>query len=143
VGEYAGVDNGGGFNNGLGWGGFWEGRPMTADELRQQRATYRQLSGDVTQLRGQLRGVEGIDPAQLESVLRMLRQLDDERTYQNAGDLLRLQSAVAEQLKRFDYALRRKAAEENAVALSGSDEVPEAHKPLVEEYYRSLARAPR
>jgi conjugal transfer/entry exclusion protein len=90
-----------------------------------------------------LRGIEGIDPAQLQNLLRNLAQLDDERTYQNASELLRLQTAVAEQLKRFDYALRRKAAEENAVALSGSDEVPESHKTLVEEYYRSLARAPR
>ena len=51
--------------------------------------------------------------------------------------------ATEEGLKRFDYALRRQTADQNAVALSGSDEIPEGQKPVVEEYYRSLARAPR
>ena len=73
----------------------------------------------------------------------MLRQLDDERIYQNAAELMKLQTAVAEQLKRFDYALRRKTAEENSVALSGSDEVPASHKALIEEYYSKLSKAPQ
>ena len=87
--------------------------------------------------------MEGIDPSQLQNMLKMLSQLDDERTYQNVEELMRLQTAVAEGLKRFDYALRRKAAEENAVALSGSDEVPESHKALIEEYYTRLSKAPQ
>ena len=68
----------------------------------------------------------------------MLKQLDDERVYKDPEELLRLQTAIAENVKRFDYALRRQTAEENAVALSGSDEVPEGQNKLVSEYFRSL-----
>jgi len=116
---------------------------LTPEEIRQYRGEVRQYANDLQGLRGQLRNVPGIDPAQLENLLRMLRQLDDEKIYQNANELTRLQTAVSEGLKRFDYALRRQTADQNAVALSGSDEIPEGQKPLVEDYYRSLARAPR
>jgi hypothetical protein len=44
-------------------------------------------------------------------------------------------------LKRFEFGLRRQAeANENAVVLSGSDDVPEEFRKLVEEYYKSLSR---
>ena len=76
-------------------------------------------------------------------VLRM-RAIEDERTYQNVQELARLQSFVAESLKRFEFALRRKVdADKNASALTGSDEVPEEFRKLVEQYYRSLAKSPR
>ena len=59
-------------------------------------------------------------------------------------ELARLQSFVAESLKRFEFGLRRKVdADKNAIALTGSDEVPEEFRKLVEQYYRSLARSPR
>ena len=51
---------------------------------------------------------------------------------------------VAESLKRFEFGLRRKVdADKNAIALTGSDEVPEEFRKLVEQYYRSLAKSPR
>jgi hypothetical protein len=34
-------------------------------------------------------------------------------------------------------------SDKNAVALSGSDEVPEKHRALAEDYFRSLGRPPR
>ena len=88
-----------------------------------------------------MRGLEGVDPRDLDRILAELKQLQDPRTYQNVEELVRRQSAVVEQLKRFEYAARRQVDERNAVALSGADEVPEEHKPLVEEYFRSLARS--
>ena len=46
-------------------------------------------------------------------------------------------------MKRFEYALRRKVeGEANQVLLSGSDEVPEQFRKLVDQYYRSLSKAP-
>ncbi len=61
-----------------------------------------------------------------------------------SAELARLQAAVTEGLKRFEFDLRRQiAADGAAVALSGSDEVPEAYRKLVEEYTRSLAKSPR
>ena len=71
-------------------------------------------------------------------------RLDDPRVYQNVSELQRLQSTIAEGLKRFEFGLRRRVdADENSIVLTGSDEVPEEFRRLVQEYYRSLARTPR
>jgi hypothetical protein len=47
---------------------------------------------------------------------------------------------VTEQVKRIEFTLRREVDQQNSVVLSGSDEVPEQFRALVEQYYRSLAR---
>jgi len=73
-------------------------------------------------------------------VLRALRQLQDDRVYQNVNELARLQAYVTEQVKRIEFTLRREVDQQNSVVLSGSDEVPEQFRALVEQYYRSLAR---
>jgi hypothetical protein len=84
-----------------------------------------------------------MDARELEEVLRGLRRLEDERVYQDASELTRLQGQVADSMKRFEYALRRKVeGDANQVLLSGSDEVPEQFRKLVEQYYRSLSKAP-
>jgi hypothetical protein len=49
---------------------------------------------------------------------------------------------VTESLKRFEYDLRRQVSDE-AIALSGSDEVPEKYRSLAENYFRSLGRPSR
>jgi hypothetical protein len=71
-----------------------------------------------------------------------LRKLqDDPRVYQDVRELARLQSIVAEGLKRFEFGLRRKAeGDQNAIAQSGADESPEAYKKLNEDYFRSLGK---
>jgi hypothetical protein len=49
---------------------------------------------------------------------------------------------VSEGLRRFEFDLRRKVeGEATDVRLTGSDDVPAEFKGLVEEYYRSLAKA--
>ena len=56
---------------------------------------------------------------------------------------LRLQRQVADSMKRFEYGLRRKVeGDANQVVVSGTDEVPEQFRTLVEQYYRSLSKAP-
>ena len=82
-----------------------------------------------------------VDPRQLEEVMQALRQMQDPRVYQDVATLARLQSTVAEGLKRFEFALRRKVeGDQNALALSGGDESPEAYKKANEEYFRSLSK---
>ena len=86
---------------------------------------------------------QGIDPKALDEVLKNLKALDDNRVYQDAATLERLQSAVAEGMKRFEFALRRQSEMKGSeVFLSGADDVPEAYRKLVEQYYRSLSKAP-
>ena len=56
-------------------------------------------------------------------------------------ELARLQAAVSDGMRRFEFGLRRQIdGESRDVLLSGSEEVPAEFKGMVEEYYRSLAR---
>ncbi len=101
----------------------------------------RQWSNEAGELRGMLRG-EDVDPRELDQVLKALRDLQDNRIYQDVNELQRTQQFVAEGLKRFEFDLRRKLdAEDGGVVLSGTDQVPEEFRKLVEQYYRSLARS--
>jgi hypothetical protein len=50
---------------------------------------------------------------------------------------------VTDSAKRLEYDLRRKIeGAEGQLLLSGSDEVPEKFRKSVEQYYRSLSKAP-
>jgi hypothetical protein len=133
------LNRGFGFGNGpLGPG--WNGR-LTPEDIRQLQAEMRQWSNEASELRGMLRG-EDIDPRELDQILRALRELQDNRIYQDVAELQKTQEFVAEGLKRFEFDLRRKLqAEEGGVVLSGTDQVPEEFRKLVEQYYRSLARS--
>ena len=136
-GGFGGDNLGGGYGGGWGWGRDWR---LTQEDIRQLRGEVRQWTGEALELRGDL-AAENIDAGELDEILSALRQLDDPRVYQNVSELQRLQSIVAEGLKRFEFSLRRQAeADANTIVLSGSDEVPEEFRKLVQEYYRSLAR---
>jgi len=79
-------------------------------------------------------------PREIEALMRDLQRLQDERIYKDVAELARLQSSVAEGLKRFEFGLRRKVeGDQNAIALTGADESPEAYKAANEEYFRSLS----
>jgi len=70
-----------------------------------------------------------------------MRELDSDRAYKDANELQRLQSFVAEGVKRFEYNLRRQAgADADRAVVAGSEDVPPEFRSLVEEYYRSLSR---
>ena len=110
--------------------------------MRQFRGEARQFVNDAQQLRRMVQG-QGVDAKALDEVLRNLRALDDDRVYQDAATLERLQSAVAEGMKRFEFNLRRQAEVKGTeVFLSGSDDVPEEYRKLVEQYYKSLSKGP-
>jgi hypothetical protein len=138
---------GGGAYGGANWGGGygyeWYGGRLTEEDIRQLRGEARQWINEGAELRRDLQA-ENIDPRDLDNILRDLRRLDDPRVYQDVAELARLQSQIAEGMKRFEFGLRRQAdANANAIVLTGSDEVPEDFRKLVQEYFRSLARTPR
>jgi hypothetical protein len=140
-----GYDRGGAWRGGSTWGGWWDGGPvnLTPEDIRQLRSEARQYANEAQDLRGLLRG-ENIDPRELDEIVSALRQLQDDRVYQNVEELARLQAFVADSLKRFEFGLRRQLdANTGAIVLSGSDEVPEEFRKLVEQYYRSLGQAGR
>ena len=136
---------GGRFNDGGGIGdrrGRLFGGQFEPGDIRQFRGEARQFAADAQQLRRMLQG-QGIDPRVLDEVLRNLRALDDDRVYQDAATLERLQTAVADGMKRFEFALRRQAEMKGTeVFLSGADDVPEQYRKLVDQYYKSLSKGP-
>lgn len=77
----------------------------------------------------------------MDDIIRGLRRLDDENAYRDPEALRKLEAAVTDNIKRFEYTLRRRLdANANEVFLSGTDEVPEQYRKLVEQYYRALSK---
>lgn len=140
-GALGGGDTDGAWRDGTGgWGSRRPWGEFNPSDVRQFRDEARRFAAEGRQLRDMLRE-QNIDARELEEILRRLRELEDSRVYKDVEELLRLQSFVAEGMKRFEYTLRRKAGEEeNRAIVTGADEVPQEFRKLVEEYYRSLSR---
>ena len=136
-------DTYGGWRNGGGYGDRRPGR-LSPEDVRQFRGEARQWTTQAEQLRRLLQGEsQRLDTRQLDEILKGLRALQDDRVYQDVEELARLQTAVSEGMKRFEFALRRRS--ESAAGqpvLAGSDEVPEKFRKLVDEYYKSLSKGP-
>jgi len=127
-------------------GGDGDRRPgsggMSPEDVRQFRGEVQRWTREAEQLRRMLQG-EKIDPREIDAMLRNLRQLGDDRVYKDVEELRRLQAQVTDSAKRIEYDLRRKVEGADAqLLLSGSDEVPEKFRKSVEQYYRSLSKAP-
>jgi hypothetical protein len=113
---------------------------FSPDDVRQLRRQAREWQGDVQQLRQQLQAA-GVNPKDLDQVIRDLAALDSDRAYSDPKGLQQLQSAALEHLKTFEFALRKKVEGGNdSLALSASDEVPAGFRQAIEEYYRALAK---
>ena len=70
-----------------------------------------------------------------------MQELDDTRVYQDSEEIARLQTYLREELKRFEYRLRREVDVENEdLFLASSDDVPPGFRDMIEEYYRALSR---
>jgi hypothetical protein len=131
----------GGVPMGPGGGGDSRVGPMGPDDVRQFRAEARQRLAEAERLRRELQR-EGLETAELDAVIADLRRLDVERVYGDPLEFTRLQMAVVDGIKQFEYNLRRQVlgAERERLLSTGSGDVPEAYRRLVEEYYRSLSR---
>jgi hypothetical protein len=108
--------------------------------VRQFRAEVRERLAEAQRLRDELQR-QGFDVSELNQVVRDLQALDNNRVYQDPKGLAQLQASVVDGVKQFEYRLRRElagAADEKKL-LTGSDEVPEGFRKLVEEYYKALS----
>jgi hypothetical protein len=112
--------------------------------VRQFRREFEQRRGDLEDLRRNLADA-GVNTGDLANILNRLQELERARTYDDPREIERLQDAVIASLKEFEYGLRRQlgTGDEERLVLSGSDEVPEGYRALVEEYYRALSRQNR
>jgi hypothetical protein len=98
------------------------------------------LQGDAQELRRDLQNA-GVDPRELDQILRDLRQFDSDQAFVDPRSLEALQASALEKLKTMEFALRQKGeAKDLPLTLSGSEEVPTGFRESIEEYYRSIAR---
>ena len=132
-------------NFGREWGGgYGDRRPGAAvwepGDVRQWSREYEQRAGEAQELR-RLLDEQDFETGDLDAVIQRMRELDDLRRYQDPEEIARLQTFVLEELKRFEYRLRREITEENEdLFLAGNEEMPAEFRDLVEEYFRSLAQ---
>ena len=100
------------------------------------------MTNDARALRGALKG-QGDDQRALDEILKRLKELDNDKVFQDPATFERLQAQASEAVKRFEFNLRRKAElKGNEVFLSGDGDVPEEFRKLVEQYYKSLSKTP-
>jgi hypothetical protein len=124
-----------------GGGGTGSAGGIGDGDVRQLTREYRERVRDAEELRRELRG-QGIDTGELDRAIQRMRALGVESTYEDRGELNRLQSSVTESAKAFEFALRRQMHADDATrpVLGADPQVPERFKALVEEYYRSLGK---
>ena len=125
-------------------GGYGNRRPgiteFNPDDIRQWQREFQQRAGEAQDIRRLLQQ-EGFEAGDLDDIIQRMRELDDLRTYQDVAEIARLQTFVLDELKRFEYRLRREVDSENEeLYLASSDEVPPGFRDLIEEYYRVLSR---
>jgi hypothetical protein len=121
--------------------GRWSGS-LSPEDVRQFRRELRERLKDAEDLRRQL-SRDGRLPQDLQAIIRNMRALDEDKPFGDPRGLDQLVAAIVEDLKLFEYALRRdvEGAEKQKLFLSGSEELPEGWQRLVEEYYRALSRS--
>jgi hypothetical protein len=117
-------------------------REYTAEELRQYRSEIQERAGQARDLRDRLRDV-GRQDADLQAVLDAMERLSQEGAFDDPAQAAQLQAEALDALKRLEFGLRREVEGEapQRATLTGSDDVPEGYRALVEEYYRTLARS--
>ncbi|MDH3479619.1 MAG: hypothetical protein OEO20_15080, partial [Gemmatimonadota bacterium] len=117
---------------------------LSPDDVRQFRGELGRRRNEMAELRREL-AEEDVDVAQLDRILRGLGTLQNRGTLGDPRGLAQLQAEIIAGLKEFEFALRRELAgtDEERLFLSGSDDVPEAYRKLVEEYYKALSRSRR
>ena len=139
-------NRGGAMNGGAGQGapgGIGGGGSFTVDEARQLSRELRARRDAAQELRRSLQG-SGVDTRELDRAIARLGALDGASVLGNKDALEKLRAGVVEDLKGFEFALRRKlgAAESSGPALGGSEQVPAQYREMVNEYFKSLSTKP-
>ena len=124
-------------------GAPYGGGRYSPEEIRQYTNEYGQRRREAEAIRRDLRR-EGQDVADLDRLIERMRQLENAETFGDPEAARRLQSAVVEGLKTYEYTLRRQleGPDRERLFLGGNDDVPTGFRQLVEEYYRSLSNRP-
>ncbi len=132
------------FGSPFGPGGWGDQRPgsdvFDPQDIRQWQRELQERLADAQDIQ-RLLEPENFPADELDEIIQRMREFDDPRVYQDAAVLAGLQSLLLENLKRFEYRLRREVGTENEeLFLALSDDVPPGFRELIEEYYRSLSQ---
>ncbi len=121
-----------------------DARPeLSQGQVRQWTNQANQLANDAQDVKKQLQqaGVNPRDLTPVDDVIKALRALGDAKSYNDPSKLQDLYSSAVEKFKALEYEVRKKVDTTNeALFLSGSDEVPPKYKDLIQEYYRALSK---
>jgi len=103
-------------------------------EMRERRDEAQALRRDLQAL--------GVDPAELDAIVRDMAALEAARIPTDVAGVTQLQGQLVQGLRRFEFNLRRKLGASTAeqLFLSGSDDAPAEYRKLIEDYYRALAK---
>ena len=133
----------GGMANGFGPGAQGDRGQLSEEEIRQLQRAYREQRRDAEALRDQLREA-GADVSDLDGIVQSLRAFDNQRAYEDLAEIEALQAALLEEVKRFEFGLRRAVeGEGESLLLRGSGDVPPGYEELIREYYKALAEGRR
>ncbi len=123
--------------------GQGEGQPFTVEEARQLSRELRARRDGAQELRRSLQG-SGVDTKALDRAIARLGALDGAAVLGSKDALEKLRAGVVEDLKAFEFGLRRKlgAAESAGPALGGNGQVPSQYREMVSEYFKSLSIKP-
>lgn len=121
-----------------------DARPgLSSGEARDFRDNARQLTNQAQDLRQALQqsGANGKDLAAVDDIVKLLKQMDGKNAATDPRGLQELASTALEKLTKFEWDLRKRVDTSNdALYLSGSEEVPASYKDLVEQYSRALSK---
>jgi len=117
--------------------------PLTDAERAQYRREFEARLEEARELRGTLQE-EGREQEvrDLTEAIDVLERLADPSIFNDIPQVAALQQSLRESLGRLEFTLRREVEGEQSdrAALTGSGEIPNDFRRLVEEYYRALAR---
>jgi hypothetical protein len=121
-----------------------DARPeLSQGQIRQWTNQATQLANEAADVKKQLQqaGIPPKDLTPVDEVVKALRALGDAKAYADPTRLQDLYSTAVEKFKALEYEVRKKVDTTNeALFLSGSDEVPPKYKDLIQEYYRALSK---
>ncbi len=122
-------------------GGRASPQGFSPQDVRQFRSEFRQRLREARDLEQDL-ARQDIDAEELDEVIAALRALDAERVYDDPAEVARLQAQLLEGFKQLEFGLRRRVEGEGPerASLTGSDDVPDGFRKMVEEYYKALSR---
>jgi hypothetical protein len=114
---------------------------FSTEDIRQWRREFRERTNEAQELRRELQR-QDLQVPDLKSIIDRMKAFDSQQIYLDPLGFEELQASLLEELKQFEYWLRREleGIGKDKLFLAGADQVPAEYRDLVEEYYRSLAR---